>query len=275
MKKYCFYHSADFDGKCSGAIVKLKYPDCILYGIDYGEDFPWNIIEKNDTVYMVDFSLPKDDMFRLYESCQLIWIDHHISVIKRIDLPINGVRNDEYAACQLTWMYLFPDKPVPKVVNLLGNYDIWDHSDDEVLPFQMGLKLYDLDPDTNMKQWKKLFFTPLLYPFPYYKKFVKIGKNVFRYQDTKNKQMVKNAYEVNFEGYKCIALNTMHGNSMTFNSINDVYHIKILYYNNGKNWTYILYSEEDSDINVGEIALKYGGGGHFHAAGFNMNKLLF
>ena len=36
----CFYHSADLDGQCSGAIVKLARPDCELVGIDYGDPFP-------------------------------------------------------------------------------------------------------------------------------------------------------------------------------------------------------------------------------------------
>ena len=34
----CFYHRIDFDGVCSAAIVKAKYPECELIGIDYGDD---------------------------------------------------------------------------------------------------------------------------------------------------------------------------------------------------------------------------------------------
>ena len=37
MKPICFYHKADLDGVCSGAIVKHFVPDCELYGFDYGE----------------------------------------------------------------------------------------------------------------------------------------------------------------------------------------------------------------------------------------------
>lgn len=274
MKRYCFYHSGDFDGKCSGAIVKLKYPDVILYGINYDEDFPWNIIKQGDIVYMVDFSLPKDDMIKLDSMCDFTWIDHHINAIQEMKKLITyNFLNDEYAACQLTWMYLFHDRPVPKVVNLLGNYDIWNHEDPDVLPFQMGLKLYNLDPHSDFKQWQKLFTSSFI--FPYYKRFIKIGKNILKYQETKNKQMIKNAYEVEFEGYKTIALNTMGSNSFVFNSLDDVYDIKILYYNNGNKWIYTLYSDDESTINVGAIAKKYGGGGHFHAAGFNLNELLF
>ena len=40
----CFYHLADLDGHCSGAIVKYKYPDAELFGINYGQAFPYDKI---------------------------------------------------------------------------------------------------------------------------------------------------------------------------------------------------------------------------------------
>ena len=116
MNPICIFHRSDLDGVCSAAIVKHFVPDCELYGIDYGEEFPWDKVRpgpdaENDplwshlfkpengyegpeqyggyaveklrfekrTVYMVDFSLPPGDMKRLAEVCDLIWIDHHKS----------------------------------------------------------------------------------------------------------------------------------------------------------------------------------------------------
>ncbi len=42
MTSLCVFHRADFDGVCSAAIVKKFVPDCELYGIDYGDPFPWD-----------------------------------------------------------------------------------------------------------------------------------------------------------------------------------------------------------------------------------------
>ena len=68
-----FYHSADLDGHCSGAIVKYAHPECELIGINYGDKFPWESIGQDETVYMVDFSLqPFSDMIRLNKACSLI-----------------------------------------------------------------------------------------------------------------------------------------------------------------------------------------------------------
>jgi oligoribonuclease NrnB/cAMP/cGMP phosphodiesterase (DHH superfamily) len=81
-----FYHSADFDGRCSGAILKQQYPDVCAYGIDYSDKFPFNIVGKDEIIYMVDFSLqdPKE-MLKLREYCYLIWLDHHKSALENAE----------------------------------------------------------------------------------------------------------------------------------------------------------------------------------------------
>lgn len=59
--------------------------------------------------------------------CELVYIDHHISAIKEVEEYLNknvacfaGLRNTNFAACELTWNYFFPGKPVPELVRLLG-----------------------------------------------------------------------------------------------------------------------------------------------------------
>lgn len=111
----CFYHSADLDGHCSGAIVKFLDPNAKLYPINYGQDFPWDEIYSTDTVVMVDFSLqPFPDMVRLASKCVLIWIDHHKTAIEDYNasgLNLPGIRREGIGACQLTWEYLGRQRP--------------------------------------------------------------------------------------------------------------------------------------------------------------------
>lgn len=65
----CFYHSADLDGHCSGAIVKQMHKSCEIIGIDYGDKFPYEVIEDGEIIFMVDFSLqPFDRMIKLDQS---------------------------------------------------------------------------------------------------------------------------------------------------------------------------------------------------------------
>jgi len=56
-----FYHSSDFDGHCSGAIIKRVYPDAILYPINYGTEFPFGDIKK-DNIWLFSLYTNKDDV---------------------------------------------------------------------------------------------------------------------------------------------------------------------------------------------------------------------
>lgn len=162
---HCFYHSADLDGHCSGAIVKYRFPDAVMHPINYGDGFPWDEIKENDEVYMVDFCLqPFNQMIKLGENHKnmITWIDHHSSSLGEYRRYFSesspaiyfvGPREITKAACELTWEYLFPDKPVPLAVKLLSLYDSWTFQghelEDMVLPFQMRMRMEDLDP----KDW--------------------------------------------------------------------------------------------------------------------------
>jgi len=111
---YIFYHRPDLDGHCSGAIARYYYESVVkksfeMTAINYEDDFPWDKIQKDDTVVMVDFSLqPSEGMRKLAKSCKLIWIDHHKSSLADLgDLEADGLRDTQYAGCELTWMLLF------------------------------------------------------------------------------------------------------------------------------------------------------------------------
>ena len=78
----CYYHNADLDGICSAAIIKRRYPSCQLIGVNYGDNIAPDV-NKNEIVYIVDFSFDLDTMETLNEKGNLIWIDHHRDVITR------------------------------------------------------------------------------------------------------------------------------------------------------------------------------------------------
>ena len=135
----CFYHDSDLDGRCSGAIIKYEYTDCEMIGINYGNEFPWDIIEKDETVFMVDFCLqPFGAMDRLALNCNLVWIDHHKSAIEEYGThrSIDGLRKIGIGACALVWEFLYPQRSIPYGIQMLAEYDVWNHKNPEPLPFQ-------------------------------------------------------------------------------------------------------------------------------------------
>ena len=285
----CFYHSADLDGQCSGAIVKHFYPECELIGINYGRPFPWDAIEKNEPVFMVDFSLqPFEDMIRLANLATLVWIDHHKtaideSVARHIEKAISGLREVGRAGCELTWEYIQefvmrdkPEKaPVPLAVHLLGRYDVWDLKNPQVLAFQYGMRTYNTDPN-DQGFWGR-FFEPDEFPGWEVDGIIWKGEAILEYEAQSNaKYMAAAAFPVLFDGLKCLAVNKLLSNSKLFESAWDrnKYDAMLAFGYRGKGWTVSLYSDRE-DVDVGEVCKRRGGGGHKGAAGFQCDVLPF
>ena len=80
-------------------------------------------------------------------------------------------------------------------------------------------------------------------------------------------------FETIFEGHKVYAINRALINSDFFESIDaSKYDMFIGFSFNGSMWEYQLRSAEQDKVNVYELAVKYGGGGHPNAAGFRSEK---
>jgi len=268
----CIYHSADLDGHCSGAIVKCNYPKCKLYGVDYGQKIPWELISEHDKIFLVDFSFEYNDMVKLINNYNIIWIDHHKSAIESMSChQVFGNQEVGRGACELTWEYIFPEKKIPLAVKFLSQYDVWNHSDERTLPFQYGMRILDTYPN-NQELWQSLF---RVYNNGLTYDIIDQGETVLLYIEKENKILSKQSFKLEFEGYKCIAVNKS-GNSKMFDFVKDIdkYDIKLTFMYKYNSWTIIMYTSQDN-VDVSKIALKYGGGGHKQAAGFQINKLPF
>lgn len=274
-----FYHSADLDGICSAAVVLhfISGPNYELFPINYNDEFPWSRIKPDDTVYMVDFSLNMKDMKRLDVACnKLIWIDHHKTAIEARDKAgmadkLSGIQRIGDAGCELTWEYLFPDDSMPHAVRLLGRYDVWDHKDPDVLPFQYGMRFLDVDPTS--KWWWHLFRDDP----ETLQQLLQTGDTLLRYERDQNERYARAmSFNLVWEDKKFLACNKGFSNSTLFDSVlKPGYHDAVLLFSRGKKeWKISMYTHRE-EVDVGAIAKKYGGGGHQKAAGFYCRELPF
>jgi len=288
----CFYHGTDLDGKCSGAIVKFKHSDTQLFPINYNDAFPFDRIVPGEDVYVVDFSLKPPEMIRLNRLAKLHWIDHHKTAIEAVQVTkevIGGSRENGLAGCELTWKYLFPNKGTPKVVTLLGRYDVWDktHSDweDEIVPFQLGIKTADCDPH-NQEFWRSLFEPAVATSDNAYEPvsldemighIIDDGCVIQRYLDQTSKDRGKTAsFEGTFLGKKAIFCNST-GGSRTFLGVYDKQKHDLMCtfsYTSDRQWYVSLFTESDT-FDVSVLAKQMGGGGHQRASGFIGKDLSF
>jgi oligoribonuclease NrnB/cAMP/cGMP phosphodiesterase (DHH superfamily) len=234
--------------------------------MDYNKEFPFDEIEKDEEVFILDFSLQKEgDFGRLLEkTMNVTWIDHHKTAIDKHEnkgnTPLDGIRRNGVAACELTWEYFFGIHNMPMIVSLLGDYDTWTLA---------GIKLYDTRPASEM--WPLWFANANGES----ERLRQDGLVVNTYQAKQNKGIVETlSFFVDFEGFKVVACNTSNRSSMVFDSVDESkYDIMAPFAYDGKRWTVSLYTKKD--IDVSEIAKKYGGGGHKQAAGFVCEKLPF
>lgn len=296
------HHNKDLDGFSSGAICKLKYPEAKLIGWDYKDPIPWDDIPWNEPVIMIDVTFPIETMLKLSSKTdgQLTVIDHHISFKKDFDAAPNDweksrikyIYEDGVAACEIGWKYLFPDKPVPYAITLLGRYDTWRQNEGDweeiTLPFQYAMRTYCTSAETFPIEFlQNSYFAALvvhkrddfeenlnLYDgdLKAYE-LVKEGKAILKYQEQQDMLACqRSAFGALVGGRPAICLNTRAFSSNTMKSVYDpeFHDLMVGFEFTGKKWSVSLRSDKP-DVDVSVIAKSKGGGGHKAAAGFECN----
>jgi hypothetical protein len=89
--------------------------------------------------------------------------------------------------------------------------------------------------------------------------------------------MMERSFIVEFEGLKFLALTTARCNSLTFaaKDVPETGHDALMgFYFTGQKWSVSLYhAKHNTGIDLSLIAVKYGGGGHRGACGFQLQTL--
>lgn len=283
---YGIYHSKDLDGLCSGAIMKLKYPEITLIGYDYGEPIP-DIPEGVDVIIAdVCFQDAKGSiqlLFDFAETRNVTWIDHHISAITEFNAyysirpcPIQAHLDNTISACEGAWKALIGTE-LPYLVFLLGKYDTWRQQDEfygetvttwqTALEFQMGMRLkknYSIDAIVEYFSPEGITTQDVL----------EAGKTILEYKGAFDADLCRRAsFSANFEGLRFICMNTADAGSQIFESVynEDEFDGMIPFHYNGRHWKFSMYTTKDIDLSV--IAKAHGGGGHAKACGFQKENV--
>lgn len=300
------HHSADMDGIFCREIARKFIPAATLVGWDFGND-PVPIPPTGkvfvldlpvDRMFGFDFNKPETVILKFQDvhamkefNERLVWIDHHKSSIESHPTDIPGYRIDGVAACRLAWQWfanLFALSPVtsfptkedfverrveePLAVRLAGEYDIWDKRDPRAETFQFGLRSQEIDPVS----WEHLLSEDSETPVH---TLLNQGALLQTYQQRNDAGMMHRSFLVEFEGLKFLALTSARCNSLTFASkdVPETGHDALMgFYFDGKKWTVSLYhAKHRTDLDLSKIAVKYSGGGHRGACGFQIEKLPF
>lgn len=274
--------------------------------INYGMKFPFHDIKQDEFVFIVDYSIEPEEMWQLLSITKnVFWIDHHQSTIetyKDFKCDVKGIRitGAGISGANLTWLY-FKEmcdenwKQVEKtghkrVKALLGRYErgipmlakytaMWDtfswdkKSEDHVKKFHYAFESYDFDAMSLLLNGLNgdlgIYYQERLID-----DMMEDGLAIEDYLSSTAKQYLRAyGFETTFEGHKVYAINRALINSDFFESIDaSKYDMFIGFSFNGSMWEYQLRSAEQDKVNVYELAVKYGGGGHPNAAGFRSEQ---
>lgn len=274
--------------------------------INYGMKFPFHDIEQDEFVFIVDYSIEPEEMWQLLSITKnVFWIDHHQSTIeayKDFKCDVKGIRitGAGISGANLTWLYFkyicdedweqIERTDEKYVTSLLREFSkntpqlakytaLWDtfswskKSEEYVKAFHYAFESYDFDalsPLLNTLNGDEGIYEAV----KFIDDMIKDGLSIIEYLAANAEQYLRAyGFETTFEGHKVYAINRALINSDFFESIDaSKYDMFIGFSFNGSMWEYQLRSAEQDKVNVYELAVKYGGGGHPNAAGFRSEK---
>lgn len=313
--KTVVYHSADYDGILCRETAKhfLKDDPNVQYiGWNFGDEpIPLPI---NGEFIIMDLPLDKPfgltfrdgwamkgtEQFQPLDRIdwdKFTWIDHHKTAIDTHPANIPGYRIEGVAACRLAWQWFseqriaektgeamrlpekeyFIDRSVsePAVIRLAGEYDIWDKRDPDAETLQYGLRAFNPIEST----WEMLLRDGVD-AFMVLGRILEIGKPIEKYAKQENESLaLHKTFILEWEGLKFLALNSAKFNSLVFaaKDVPETGHDALIgFFFTGKYWAISMYhAKHRKELNLSDIAKKYGGGGHPGACGFTCRNLPF
>ncbi len=222
---------------------------------------------KNKIVYLLDFMYydPYIEKF-IKDNKKVVAIDHHISAKDFIEKVPEHIFDLNHSGAALAFKYFHPKKKIPRIVGIVEEGDLWKFKSKNVKEVLAYIGLLDFD----FKIWDKLISDGD--KESNYQKFAEKGEIIVFYEDKIIENIIiNNAYPVIFEGHKIYAINALRFlKSQIGMLLSKKYPPFSLVWQRDKNRIEVSL-RSNGDLNVSEIALKFGGGGHPNAAGFSLS----
>lgn len=265
MSYLCIYHKDCADGFGAALAVKVYCDklgvECDYLPAQYGHEAP-DVTGK--TVFIVDFSYDRQTLISLNQQAEkLTVIDHHKSAMEDLDGLDYCVFDMTRSGAVLTWETLNPELPTPLVLKYVQDRDLWQWQ----LPQSKEVSAALLTLPKQLDVWQ-----PYLDDEKVAELIVK-GSAIVDYQ---NLQLAKTPQGdkvpmATIGGYRVPCVNATHLISEMGEQLAQGHPFAALYFDRLDKRVYSLRSAKDG-IDVAKVAEQYGGGGHFHAAGFAVDK---
>lgn len=266
MNELVIYHDQDLDGWTSGWIVSRMTRGPEPIGYDYGEEvstFMLDEIERCETLYLVDISLP-DELMKQYAE-KIVWIDHHKDRNESLMLlPFKSYFcNHEFSATRLAFAYFYQSdlSRFSRLANMVNVYDLWKTGDPDFADSRSfnqaistrGRVMYWIDLDKILCEGEPAS--------KYIEDSIRSGSMQLEGIKAFLSRINPIPSHPSITVYSLIAPQLS-----TFARVSDI----LVMFKMEQVGSYKV-SLRSYEANVCELAKRYGGGGHVHAAGFRCN----
>lgn len=239
---------------------EAKYIPC-----EYQKPAP--VIEPGDSVYILDFSYPKDVLLKMSEIAnKIVVLDHH-KTAKEDLLGLNfAIFDMKKSGAELAWEY-WHKEPAPDLIRYVGDRDLWRKSLPHSEEIHRALSSFPQD----FEVWDTLANLPNYVDFMY-----RIGKPIYDKFNEEVEELILTAEVRELAGYHILSTTTSNY-SLVSDALNRIC-------DRNSSTAFAANARESSDgkikfelrsvgsFDVSAIAKQFGGGGHLNAAGFTTDK---
>lgn len=260
-----FYHAFCTDGFGGAYAAWKKFGSRAAYiPMEHGKPLP--VLPKGKEIYFIDIIAPQTELSKLMRSNKKVTaIEHHIS---KKDLVM---QTDEYlyalnhSGATLAWQYFHGKRKSPRLLTHIEDEDLWQFKKPFTREICAALRLKDFD----FMVWDK-FMRALEKPVDK-KKIIKQGSLMLACENKLIKEIAEGgAQPVKFQGIQVYAVNSPIFESELGNLLNIKYPPMAIVWSE-KDGSRKVSLRSNGQVNVSEIAKKFGGGGHVRAAAFKMD----
>ena len=247
------YHADCTDGFAAAWAIWKRFPSATFIPVDHGRPPPVDCAGRR--VVIVDFSYSRpvlEDMAEKAAGLQVL--DHHITAKEALDgLPYVHFDLDKSGAV-LAWEWAYGTAP-PWLLRYVQDKDLWTWQLPASREINAALNSYPHD----FHVWDSLTQDTL----------EQEGRAIQRYEREAVKKILRQAVLVRFEGETVPCVQSAILTSQIGEQLSLGYPFCLTWHDrNGRRYFSLRSQREAAD--VAKIAVKYGGGGHAHAAGFSV-----
>jgi oligoribonuclease NrnB/cAMP/cGMP phosphodiesterase (DHH superfamily) len=224
-------------------------------------------VVKNKEVYFIDFSYPPKIIKDFIKNNKRVTIiDHHVTAQESAEMTQDYLFDIKHSGAVLAWKYFHPKKPVPQFLKHVEDVDLWSFK----LANSREIMTYIDTFEFTFPKWNKVVKD--IEDKESKKEYIEKGKVIWKSQEKIIEKMIdSNAYLVDFEGHQPLIINAPAFFASEAGHM--LYERKpplALVWSQKKNRIKVSL-RSDGTVDVGQIALKYGGGGHKAAAAFSFD----